>query len=346
MIAAIAAGARTPRAGHEESASGELTDSGGRMTVVAQSQDTTTTHETVPERPFILDTLRTMVTVVTPSQATDILARANWRRQRMVSPAWVERLRMAILKHELTFLTLVYGEYPNGARVLVDGQHRLTALALTDVTLQATIVVHRVMNEQELGDLYLKYDRSKARGPEVGLRAQGIFEESATPEGFVKRMGAAAGLVESGFDRGRRVKGSDLLWRTAAVKAWLPEIALYHDTLLDAPGETQRRLLRSAVGAVALATFRSQTGMAAKFWRRLATQDMLAADDPRYILMAWLRNNNAKSAKYGVVEVVQSLYVAGAWNAFFEGRKLKILKVADPSAAVRIAGTPFTGRTP
>lgn len=315
------------------------------MSVPTEQQHSTSPNGIAMEQPRILDHFRTFVTTITPARATEILETRNWQRQRQISPRWVDILRMAILKGEITFLTLVFGEYPNGSQVLVDGQHRLKALGLTEKTLQANVVVHRVMNDAELGALYLKYDRSKARGPEVGLRAMGVFEESTVPEGFVRRLGAAASIVNGGFDRARRVRRGDLIERTHAVHDWLPEIETYYGILKDTTKEIQSKLLRAAVGAVALATIKHQPGTAEPFWTGVATQAMLAADDPRFTLMNWLRANNATMAKRGVAEIVYSLYVANAWNAFFHGRTLKQLKSYDISAPVRIDGTPY-GREP
>jgi hypothetical protein len=72
---------------------------------------------------------------------------------------------------------------------------------------------------------------------------------------------------------------------------------------------------------------------------------MLAADDPRYVLLNWLRGNISAAARgrQGMPEITYCLYVAGAWNAFFEGRTLKLLKISDPQAPVRLSGTRYQG---
>lgn len=295
----------------------------------------------------ILDHFRTYVTTVSAARAQNILDTLNWPRQRPRNERWTEILRMAILKGELTFLSLVYAELPNGRQYLVDGQHRLSALRLLDgYVLPAQVTVHRVSDEAAVGALYLTYDRSKGRTPEVGLRALGVFEETQTPEGFVKRMSAAAIIVDSGFSRSVRTRGSSLVERSNVVRSWLPEIAQYHDLLIDidAPKQSKQSVLRASVGAVALATLREQADTAEMFWSRLVSQEMLAYDDPRRILMNWLRATTLTTrGRNGMSEITFCLYVAGAWNAFFEGRPLKLLKVADTKGAVRISGTRYQG---
>jgi hypothetical protein len=294
-----------------------------------------------------LDHFRSYVTNVSAAKARDILETRNWGRQRNLNTRWVEMLRMAMLKRELTFLTLAYAELPDGRQYLIDGQHRLAALSQIDgYVLPAQVTVHRVNDEAALGALYLTYDRPKTRTPDVGLRAMGVFEETEAPEQFVKRMGPSALIVESGFSRSVRTRGNSLVERSQIVQSWLPEIGRYHDLLLgtDAPRESKRTLLRAAVGSVALATLRDQPASAEMFWSRLASQEMLAADDPRRTLMNWLRATTLTTrGRNGMSEITYCLYVVGAWNAFFEGRSLKLLKVVDTKSAVRLGGTRFTG---
>lgn len=300
-------------------------------------------RSTPREEPRILDHLRSYQTHITPARAREILDTQNWQRQRQISPNWVRDLKMAILKKELTFLTIVFAEMPDGTKRLVDGQHRLTALSELEAALPATIIVHRVLTEAELGELYLKYDRSKARGPEVGLRALGVFEESDVPEKFVRRMGGAVSIIRAGFSPSYRQDRS-LVERTNAVREWLPEIALYHTALAGVGNATVNKFLRSAVGAVALVTLKYQQGPAEVFWQRAASQEMLAIDDPRRQLMRWLIESTASRKKFNTGEILYCRYVATAWNAFLQGRTLKLLKVADTSSPVRIAGTPYQGQ--
>lgn len=276
----------------------------------------------------------------TPGEADRILRTQNWRRQRLISPGWVRKLRLAITKGELTFLTLVFAEMPDGSRHLVDGQHRLTALIGTGKTLPTTVITHRVLNETQLGELYLQYDRPRSRGPEVGLRALGVFEESDLPEKFVARMGGAVYIIRSGFSRSYR-QDSSLIERTYSVRDWLGEIALYHKALAGTGTTARAKLMRAAVAAVALVTFRHHPAVAEEFWTRTATQEMLALDDPRYRLMAWLTDNTVTRNDLKGGDILYAKYVATAWNAFFERRPLKLLKVADAASPIKITGIPI-----
>lgn len=279
---------------------------------------------------------------ITPERARVVLDTLNWSRQRDIRPSWVEKLRMAMLKGELTFLSLVFAEFPDGRRVLVDGQHRLAALIAFGAALPATVVVHRVFTEHDLGLLYLQFDRPQARGPETHLKALGVFESTEVPSQFVRRMGGAVAIIASKFSRSYRMEYS-AIDRTNDVRTWISEIEAYYLILGGVGAQVKNRLLRQAVSAVALVTLRYQPGMAEEFWTKVASQEMLVGDDPRRRLYLWLDENTVSRNKRGLSEIAYALYVAAAWNAFAEGRTLRLLKVGDTSAPVRLVGTPYQG---
>jgi hypothetical protein len=314
--------------------------------VTSIKSDFTTLAAPSGDEPRILDHFRTYITNISAARAQTILDTLNWPRQRDRNERWVEVLRLAILKGELTFLTLAYAELPNGRQYLLDGQHRLDALSrIEGRALPAQVTVHRVNDEAAVGALYLTYDRPKVRTPDVGLRAMGVFDQTETPEMVVKRLSPGALLAHSGFSRSIRTQGVSTTERSRIVQSWLPEIDEYYRLLIeaDAPTATKRLLMRSPVAAVALVTMREQPMVAQSFWSKTASQEMLETNDPRRTLLLWLQQTTVFRGRQGMSEVTYCLYIANAWNAFFEGRPLKILKVASSQAAMRLAGTRYQG---
>lgn len=299
------------------------------------------------DSPVRISGLRTFTTMISPQRALGILEHLNWSRQRDISQHWVGVLRMARLKGQLTFLTLVYAELPDGSWVLVDGQHRLWALSELDQSIPAVIIVCEVANERQLESLYLTFDRAKRRGPDVALKAKNVLQQTERPD-LVKRMNGAIPLLTAAFSPSYRFGAQDLEDRSNASQEWLPWMESYIRLISSGAASDQRRLMRSPVAAVALATLRyAPRDRAEAFWSRAATQEMLTADDPRMRLMAFLREEKKRdygNARGAIREVPYAGYVAVAWNAYFEGRSLKVLKAVE-GAPVKILGTPFgTGR--
>ena len=284
----------------------------------------------------ILDHLRTHVRIVTPAQAREILEHQNWSRQRDLRRSHVTYLVSCIERGELTELSLIFAEMPSGQKLLVDGQHRLTALVQTDKTLPATVTIHRVNDEHDLARLYAKIDRQSTRTPEAILRAFGIEDQANVSPTILKRIGRAVPILEAGFAPTYR-QNKSLIARSEAVEKWLPYGELYASYVEGATSEVGRLLWRAPVAAVGIATARYQPSTAEQFWSVMAQEDGLVRTDPRARLLAWLRSHRIGATG----EIIYARHVAGAWNAAFEGRSLERLMLRDPSTAIWILGTPF-----
>lgn len=286
-----------------------------------------------------LDHIRARVTRVTPERAAQMLSTLAYERQRNISSKHVDYLLAMMGKGELTDLLIQEAEFPNGRRVLVDGYHRLSALVQFGQPLLAVVVTYRVNDEQELNERYAKIDRPATRRPSDMLRAFGVDQQTELSAKMLKVVSAGAVIVANDFPRnsgGNNQKS--VITRTNDVQKWISEGEAYAACLSGCTNEIQVLLTRAPVVAVALATLRYQRGLAESFWSRIAAEDALPKDSPEARLLAWLRANRVNQVGQ---QVIYCRYVAGAWNAYYESRPLKLLKIADPSAPVVIAGTPY-----
>lgn len=285
-----------------------------------------------------LDHLRTRVVRITPERAATMLATLSFDRQRNIAPAHVEYLLAMMQNGELTDLLIQEAEFPNGRKVLVDGYHRLNALVQYGKSLLGVIVTYRVADEQELAERYAKIDRPSTRKPKDMLRAFGVEARAEMSQKMLAAISAGVVLVANDFPKhSSGPGGKSLIQRTHAVESWLPEAQAYAGCLSGSTNEITLLLQRGPVVAIALATLRDQPGLAETFWSRIAADDGLLKDSPEGRLLAWLRANRV--AKIG--QWMYCRYVAGAWNAYYENRSLKLLKVYDSSSPVHIAGTQF-----
>lgn len=332
-MALSAIGAPTLGARHEE-ARQSSNSAGLEDRMVANLKPDSTT----PLADVTADALRARVVRITPERAATMLTTLSFERQRAISPKHVEYLLATMRTGELTDMVIQEAEFPNGRKVLVDGYHRLTALVQYGRPLLAVIVTHSVNSEHELAERYAKIDRSFVRKPKDMLRAFGIEDRSEMSVKMLSTVSAGVAIVANDFPRHSGSIGArSLIQRTNNVDAWLPEGRLYAACLNGATNEVSLLLSRAPVTAVALATLRYQPSLAEPFWSRIAADDGLLKDSPEGRLLTWLRANRV--TQHG--QFFYCRHVAGAWNAYFEGRTLKLLKIADPSAPVSIAGTPY-----
>lgn len=300
------------------------------ITLVAEPNDSTN-----PWAP--LDRIKAHTTIITPARAQEILSMLNFERQRAIRPKHVEYLVSVIESGELTDLSLIFVELPDGRRILVDGQHRLTALIVSGRTMAASVTVHRVADEDEIALRYAKIDRQGTRTPQDMLHAFGVDQESGLSKTVLNRISAAVALVSSGFSKTAQTQTKSLIQRTRAVEEWIGEGKVYAGYLSGTPMEVTRLLWRAPVASVALATIRFQPDISELFWRSIAGEEPLERTDPRARLLAYLRVNRVST----VGQYVYCRHVAAAWNACYEGRKLERLQIKDPSLPVRILGTPY-----
>lgn len=104
----------------------------------------------------------------------------------------------------------------------------------------------------------------------------------------------------------------------------------------NVPKGGKSKLYASGVMAVALVTLRHQPAKAVQFWRGIADDDGLRKGDPRKTL---LQDFESRRVNYGthLQRIIPSIT---AWNAFYEGRNISIIRVSE-SSQVLVSGTPI-----
>jgi hypothetical protein len=225
----------------------------------------------------------------------------------------------------------------NGKLIRVNGQHRLNAVATTGKAQIFMIEVKPVASASELAALYATYDNesrtlSETAGP---LARKGDLgkEEVATLLRSVQ-------FIYSGFRKPDEKQAATMrshVMRNSVAEIWYPYAERYFALTEQAPGKDGKAALRrQSVAAVALYTLKFQPEKAAEFWQGLAMDDGLRRTDPRKSLLEKLRSGDcARSIAF------QMHAVAAAWNAFFENRKMKEVRVRLDKP-FRIAGTPVS----
>jgi hypothetical protein len=243
---------------------------------------------------------------------------------------------------QLTDLVISEVEMPDGRRVLVDAYHRLTALIHYGRSLPAVLITYKANSDDELAERYGKIDRPLVRRPIDMLRAAGLERESGLKPKQLKVVSSGAHIAHHNFGGVSFSRQKSLIDRTDETSEWLDEGLLFMAAIEGCSNEVRKLLERAPVCAVALVTFRHQAEAATAFWHTTAMEDSLARDSPQAVLLKWLRSSNVATAKG---RAHYSRYVSLAWNAFFQGRRLTILKISDIDDSINIEGTPLGRRS-
>lgn len=286
--------------------------------------------------------------------AKRILQEANFPRQRKVKDARLKKHKNRIEdgtwrgeSFPITFAVIPpQGDEP--AKIwLVNGQHRVTAISEHNVPVTIRVILHYVKNEDEAATLYTYFDDpSESRTDIEVLDAKGITHDLGLPRDVVRALYGALSFLRNDLEPAyyQTISGEsarDRDGRMHDIGEWANEARVFWQDIKIGDLWTKRRLLRPAVTALALYTYRYQPAKAHDFWSGIARQDGLASGDPRNTLIRDFRsraNNEAGKGNTNQRAVIQSVTLA--WNAFCEKRELAIIKVVG-GAILRVWGTPY-----
>lgn len=285
------------------------------------------------------------VVMVAPGIAKRILEDLNFPGQRKVDDSRVYGHRYAIIKgdwvegHAITFAAL-----PDSRIWLVDGQHRLTAIGESDAAVPVTVRIVPVESVKAAQQFYAGFDQKKSvRTDKQILDAVDAAKESGLTTRTASAVYAATPLLLNWLEP---ISGSEAVKknpevflqhnRMAALHEWAPEARQYEQICAKASKALLSGMRLPGIVAVALYTLRHQPARAHEFWSGLAEQDGLRKNDPRATLY---RDILTRTLSTGSIRQRVQM-PALAWNAFCEGRDLKIIKCID-GAALALWGTPL-----
>lgn len=232
----------------------------------------------------------------------------------------------------------------DGAFWLVNGQTRMTAIAECGKPQKIGVIIQRVRDEHEARMIYTQFDKSAGvRTTQQLLNAAGVADEYGLPKQMTTYLFSAVGIINNGMTvpTGSMKSEKSVAARNTANKLqwigeWTKEAKLFLDDISDSLPHMRRSLMRGGTLAVALLTYRYQKEKAHEFWRGVAEGANLKKADPRLTLSHDLGHRNNAVAIHNVSVQQASL----AWNAFMQGRELKILKCTE-DWRLFIAGTPY-----
>jgi hypothetical protein len=216
-------------------------------------------------------------------------------------------------------------------RYLIDGQHRLHAVALYGKAVTMPVLEIPARSLEDVKRLYGNIDQGLKRSATDAIRAMGLAEEFNLSERRIQRMSGAlrviatrftdttAGATRGATKRQRSITRSNAV-NTTLLRAWEPEIHRYFEIVEGGEPTILALFERAAVLACALLTIRHVSDQASDFWRGAARDDGLGMHDARKRFVVWLRET--KHPKAG--EIARAFSVT--WRAFLRNSDLKLIR--------------------
>lgn len=276
---------------------------------------------------------------VAPGLAKRFFEEANFAGQRDLKQ-WrvnnhVERIRSNTWDdgHAISFV-----EFPNGEIWMVNGQHRMKAIIETDIGVKVTVAIHHVQNEDQARRVYASFDRSESVRTTVEiLDSVQVPNKYGLGKEYSSKVYNAMGYLINNLEPPRNHVANSVDNRIDQIEEWAEEARKFFVDTKGMPNRLRRRLFTAGSLAVALLTYRHQPEKAQNFWRGIAENDGLRKGDPRHTLLTDMNNRVLTGGSARQTVQAPSL----AWNAFFTGRELKIVKCIE-GAPIVVLGTPYS----
>ena len=279
--------------------------------------------------------------VLTPGLAQELLQRSRYDRQRLLDKNNVAGFLDRITKHKFRENTNIeVCITPDSQMHLVDGQHRLTAIARQSQPLPVCIQFCFVENSAAIQARYNSHDSA---GKPRSLRdlIGNIGEEIGIGSKDADLMAVAVNHIRFGFVN---ISGSEIAKKMskkdgeevcAMMREWATEARILFDIYRSAGNIPSRKVFYvGPVIGVALATLRYQLN-ANEFWKMAILDDGLHQGDPAKTLLNWLLSDAGRAA----TPTIRARACSAAWGAHYEGRRLTKMCTGSRKSLV-IAGTP------
>lgn len=283
------------------------------------------------------------IIAISPAMAARILEEINYQGQRQIKMHRVEinihQIKSGAWNPYLSVISIAV--LPDGTMILVNGQHRLRAFIDLGLTVKTVVQLIPASSMDAVRQLYAGFDgQVSIRTENELIKAAGIDEKLKIKPKTAEILIKAVAVIENGMEPD--IRGNDNMlfrdfgYRSEKAAAWEREARAF-DALMELADPAMRpKLRRAGTMAVVLYTLRHRPEQAWEFWSSMVENDSLPKYDPRNTLYTDLITR-----KLGVGNRRQTVQQpALAWNAWYEGRKLKIIKCIT-GAGITLAGTPL-----
>jgi hypothetical protein len=283
---------------------------------------------------------------ITPEMAYEILSATDHEYQRPLRKGWVDFLAKEIKAGNFLSNNIALCVNGDEKKYLVNGQHTLNAIFESGIAITLPIQTFYVQNKDDIASIYSRFDKQHKRTRADTFRAFDMETKLEMSYTAVNHYGACAYFILNNFSRNvdrELVSEREVM---DFMHEWKPYAKQYFASI-ELAGSLRVPLERREIFSIGLMTSR-HSRQADDFWHYVVTDDGLYVGDPRKTLHNWLSESGVGGGNVGytrkkrIVRTSESMRcVVAAWNAFIEGRKLKILSIKNPSLPFTIKDTPY-----
>jgi len=295
----------------------------------------------------------TFTQVITPDEAAKMLEGMRYEHQRTPRMGKVQDYASEMTAGRFRDLTQIFIAIYHGQYVLLDGQHRLMAVALSGIPHLFTVVEKEVESEEELARIYSTTDQGIRRTAGDIYGAYALGEEFGLNKTTLDAFGAGIKfMVNNCLYVNNPVHPDSVIPR---MRIYAPYVQTYQALINESAVDrgVQAQCKRSSTIAAALLTLRFSAPKAESagrpsvrdFWLGTLKDDGLFRGDPRkaanqHLTFTRTTATRAVDQRNIVSQAYSVRYIGNCLNAYIRGESLQYAKVFDEHAALNIYGVP------
>lgn len=293
--------------------------------------------------------LSSNVQTIGPKLAAELLSSAGYEKNRGISRKYVKHYAEEMRRGNWHLTGTVDLAHLNGRKLLVNGQHTLSAIVTAGMPIKQRVVHYQCDSANDVDALYAHFDKGRGRKYIDTLRAYDFPKQIDLPPSVTQKLTSAVMEIENGLPTARASKPlmSDLE-RMDSVLPWVEAYKRLDDAISGCSKDIRNKISARTCLPVALITtkFNSDAG---DFWRGVAHLDGLQRNDPRGTLSRFLLTTVASNGRQpaGLEPWDAWRGVAHAWNKYYRGASLgrmsSIKQLRSMYPQIVIEGTPYTG---
>lgn len=290
------------------------------------------------------------IQTITPALAQHMLETMIYERQRNINQARVDEYA-----HEMSagrfipFTQIRIAHTANGSSVILDGQHRLWAVVLSNTSQQFSVLETCEDNEQAIAWAYSNIDIGQPRNASAIIRSFDLVDELGLTHGHLTRMKQCASFLASGGDVHKTKRAPNRAFLLELLRLYAPHMRPFFD--LYKTDSIRTTVVRASTLSLAMLTyrfpFRAGNIVTHDFWSGLCADDGLVRDDPRKAAHTHLVNTRITSTRATSANGIQKVtpnysfrYLINCYNAYMQNRPLGKTYVRNENAPVIILGVP------
>ena len=269
---------------------------------------------------------------VTPKEAAVFLEKNLYLGQRNERAKLISRYAKEIEKDEFFSPTILFAQrnYNGGEKVLLNGQHTLRAIIAANKPILATIETWGVESPSDEAALYSKFDGTGGRSQGDYVHYYAVSNGIDAPDYICNAVVSAAAMKDNSQGKYAADKAGTILGYENHIKFFK---LIFEDTIPKGLSKMHvtKHIRRKPVYYAMLLTFEKCQRDAEKFWIDVRDGQLLSRKQPTFHLREFLLTTNyshgmgATRVRTSNMHEMASRCI-NAWNAYREGRTVKILK--------------------